>query len=246
MTSMSKDLQKILAEIADQSRYSYMEKHIRRPEIPVFFVRVLYWMLRSHALPGERIHRYCVTAALVKMGLDIHDQVSTKKESGRAGMRSRQLTVLAGDYFSSLFYRGLADTGEVDAIQWLSEGICDINKAKMDLYLMQQEGVPLSPSVGIQLIRRIHAGLVTALCRRLPGAEENSWERLAGHLVTLYYAQRGDHHRWLTVPEGWLQPLAMEAVQIAKQMRPLDECGEVNGLIMETAAGMDETLVREG
>jgi heptaprenyl diphosphate synthase len=49
--------------------------------------------------------------------------------------RSRQLKVLAGDYFSSRFYHLLSQAGQIDMISKLSNAICEANRLKMNLYL---------------------------------------------------------------------------------------------------------------
>ena len=86
------------------------------------------------------------------MGLDLHERVSVEPERAEQGMRSRQLFVLAGDYFSSLFYRFLAERGEIRTISRLSEAVCEVNEAKMELYALA-DSRQVSPPTYLGLIR---------------------------------------------------------------------------------------------
>ena len=53
--------------------------------------------------------------------------------------RSRQLKVLAGDYFSSRFYHLLAQAGQIDMIKQLSNAICEVNRLKMNMYMKMKQ-----------------------------------------------------------------------------------------------------------
>ncbi|OYD09977.1 hypothetical protein CHM34_01605 [Paludifilum halophilum] len=231
-------------------RCSYLEQTLTRPEIPSFFVQVLYYMMRSCSQPKERIHLYCVATCLVKMGLDIHETVSNEKEIGGQGMRSRQLSVLAGDYLSSLFYEKLADEGEVKGITRLSKAVCDVNEAKMGLYAMggQRE---VSWSAYIQLAMRVQGGLLAALARFFCEEEaRDSWEPLCGYLMLLHSWEAVSPERmspWGSVPMNRVRSLAAETLQLARNIRPLEVRHDLLELIQNyVSSPLKEALVREG
>ena len=54
-------------------------------------------------------------------------------------MRSRQLKVLAGDYYSSRFYQLLAQAGQVGMIRRISNGVCEVNKIKVNFYMKMKQ-----------------------------------------------------------------------------------------------------------
>ena len=63
--------------------------------------------------------------------------------------RSRQLKVLAGDYFSSRFYHLLAQAGQIEMIKQLSNAICEVNRSQ-DEYLYENEATEIDG-------RRLHS-----------------------------------------------------------------------------------------
>jgi heptaprenyl diphosphate synthase len=67
---------------------------------------------------------------LMYHGLSLHDRI---EEDGSAHERSGQLTILGGDYLSSLFYKLLADSGYIHLIGALSEAVAKINVAKASM-----------------------------------------------------------------------------------------------------------------
>lgn len=71
-----------------------------------------------------------IAVALIYSALSAHDQI---KESN-ASSKSQQLTVLAGDYYSGLYYQLLAKRSSFDLIRSLSNGIIDISEKKSSVY----------------------------------------------------------------------------------------------------------------
>ncbi|GGA38762.1 hypothetical protein GCM10007416_09670 [Kroppenstedtia guangzhouensis] len=250
MTIFSDELNWIVAEIECQTRHSFMDRHIRRPEVPVSFVRVLHSMLRSLSLSKERIRLYCVTATLLQMGLEIHETVTNNRETGTGKMRARQLAVLAGDYMSSLFYKNLSERGEIDGIHRLSQAISEINEAKMELYGLQDQS-QVSWSVFIRPARRICGGLVTHLSRFFcDDSSENPWDPLAENLLLMIFwssPPRPVAELAMRFPEEALRPLFVETLQQVREVRPLDVRHDLIDLIRETIPPLwSESPVMEG
>lgn len=244
MTSTENRINRIIADIEQQASHTFVDQHIQRPGVPAFFVVVLYHALRSRPLSHERVHLYCVTATLLQMALDIHEQIQPD-ESGST--YKRQLTVLAGDYFSSLFYHSLSQAGEIDGIACLSEAVCQVNEAKMELYYRQQ-AEPVPGPLALDLTRRVHGGLITALssffCQ--DGGRLDPWPSLAGHLMALYRINRGTDIA-AKIPDHLLQSLAADTWRLAKEVRPLDVRHELLNVIQRyVALDVQEGLVREG
>ena len=86
------------------------------------------------------IEHYVVTIMLVQIALDTHEKVSNKEETD-AFHKRRQLTVLAGDYYSGLYYYLLSMNHDITLIRALAEGIKEINEQKIMLYQQTYETI---------------------------------------------------------------------------------------------------------
>lgn len=116
--------------------YDMISTHTELPAFPVPRVRLLYTFLNERSDAENEAAEICALAAfLVQLGLDTHDTVDSE-DSGKEEptMRSRQLKVLAGDYFSSVFYALLAQGAEIGMISAMSSAICEVNRLKVRLY----------------------------------------------------------------------------------------------------------------
>ncbi|WP_135551544.1 heptaprenyl diphosphate synthase component 1 [Paenibacillus cymbidii] len=136
--------------------YDMIQNHTELPAFPEFRARLLYACLQSSGsgeAPGDEFRLpavggvrrgmdelYTLVTSLVQMGLDIHDMVpeSSDRKEKRAA-RSRQLKVLAGDYFSAKFYHLLAQAGQIETIRHLSAAICEANRLKVNLYMLMKQ-----------------------------------------------------------------------------------------------------------
>lgn len=219
MTSIHRELEPIVADIMEQGSYPYIEKYIGKPSVPIFFVQMVYSIMRSYSLPAERIHHYCVATAFLQMGIDTHEQVSTGEETTFFGKRSRQLMVLAGDYFSALFYRIMAEQGETKAIIRLSKAVCDINEAKIDLYSLRNKKNTLrSPTA---LLRRVQGNLVTAVADLFHPVEEgeNPWVPFAENVMVLDYLLEDKVRGQF---DGLAESLAVEVLQTIPRIEPVE------------------------
>ncbi|OWR29189.1 hypothetical protein CDO73_16145 [Saccharibacillus sp. O23] len=118
--------------------YDMIRKHTDIPALPDARLRLLHAFLEaSDSADGSEV--FGTVTALLQTGLDIHDRVEPGDDSEEEqAMRSRQLKVLAGDYYSSRFYELLAAAGEIDMIAELSRAIADVNRGKMELYQRMQ------------------------------------------------------------------------------------------------------------
>ncbi len=128
------EMEEISSEIKDLSKEMYIEKHISIPEISVIPLQLLNLYLFHADVPKFLRKKYCITSGLINLGLDMHDLVTNQKELDELRIKNRQMSVLAGDYYSSICYLLLAKAGLFKKAGNLAIGISGVTTAKMELY----------------------------------------------------------------------------------------------------------------
>ena len=98
-------------------------------------LRLLCAVLNESSDYADKSELFALVTSLVQLGMDTHDQIDSESAGqNELEMRSTQLKVLAGDYFSTRFYQLLAQQGQISMIASLSASVCDVNRLKMDFY----------------------------------------------------------------------------------------------------------------
>ena len=130
----------IKEKLMEKLRHPYFINYIEEPFIDEEKIALLYGALKSANLHIEQIEHYVVTIMLVQIALDTHERVSNKAgEEEIEFHKCRQLTVLAGDYYSGLYYYLLSMDRDIVLIRALAEGIKEINEHKIMLYQKAHE-----------------------------------------------------------------------------------------------------------
>lgn len=128
-----------LKESTESKAYHpYLLKYLDKPNIDFDKVLLLWGMFDELDIPIQERNTYILATLLVQSALDTHELVTNthdneKSNSGRL-LKDRQLTVLAGDYYSGLYYQLLANSNNIELISVLSNAIKDINEHKIMLY----------------------------------------------------------------------------------------------------------------
>ncbi|MFC0214861.1 heptaprenyl diphosphate synthase component 1 [Paenibacillus chartarius] len=130
-----------IPEIAKKyTDYDMIQKHTELPEFPEYRTRLLFAFLNGQERIQESSELFTLVTSLVQLGLDTHDMVTVTNDlKEKKAARSRQLKVLAGDYFSSRFYHLLSQAGQIELIRTMSGAICEVNRLKMNLYMMMKQ-----------------------------------------------------------------------------------------------------------
>ncbi|MGR5994975.1 heptaprenyl diphosphate synthase component 1 [Bacillus cereus] len=130
----------IKEKLMEKLCHPYFINYIEEPFIDEEKIALLYGALKSANLHIEQIEHYVVTIMLVQIALDTHERVSNKAgEEEIEFHKCRQLTVLAGDYYSGLYYYLLSMNRDIVLIRALAEGIKEINEHKIMLYQKAHE-----------------------------------------------------------------------------------------------------------
>nr|WP_255639613.1 heptaprenyl diphosphate synthase component 1 [Aquibacillus saliphilus] len=129
--------------IEKQLNHSYLEKFIQKPVIDEDKLLILSSLLQNTTFSEHKKKNYIVTTMLVQIALDTHDLVTetADKDESDLSRKTRQLTVLAGDYYSGLYYYILSELSDIPMIHTLASAIKEINELKMSIYYKEFNSV---------------------------------------------------------------------------------------------------------
>ncbi len=114
---------------------NFLLKHIEDPAIDDDRIHMLIMAVGDAENHNDHL---CITSAmLIQIALDTHDQVTNEYSS----LKVQQLTVLAGDYFSGLYYQLLAQAENIDLIRTLAHSVKLINEHKIAIYQLESADI---------------------------------------------------------------------------------------------------------
>lgn len=119
--------------ITDPKIIRFLEKHNLLPELDK---DQLLWLQEAiQDVKDEDQKRAIIEAVLyVILAHDTHETIDEPNAEFPLQEEERELVVLAGDYFSALYYRTLASQGKIDLIQAIQKGVEETNAAKTNIY----------------------------------------------------------------------------------------------------------------
>ncbi len=168
-----------IPEMTDRyASYDMIQTHTELPPLSDSRLQLLYAVLNRQQSLTKQSELYSLVISLVQLGLDTHDMIDT--DTGRRTeqeMRSRQLKVLAGDYFSARFYHLLAQAGQIDMITRISGAVCEVNRLKVSLYTRMRQ-LKVSAEEYFNDAVQLKSGLFHSFTGLLEGAVSRLWPEL--------------------------------------------------------------------
>ncbi|WP_010095918.1 heptaprenyl diphosphate synthase component 1 [Ornithinibacillus scapharcae] len=136
---MERELRQLKELIKNKIHHSFLLQHIEEPKINDCKLYFLNHILNKSTLAPETKEQLIITSMLVQIALDIHEQVpdSNKLDNSPSIGVDSQLAILAGDYYSGLYYWLLSEIEEREFIKLLATTIKQINELKMELYFLE-------------------------------------------------------------------------------------------------------------
>src|SRR5690625_2840314 len=124
--------------IENKLQHTFLDKYVQRPIIEDEKLILLNELLQQH-FPTYKKENYIVTIMLIDLALKVHDSVNDGPElpEHMPERVSKQLSVLAGDYYSGLYYLLLSEIDDFKMIHTLADAIKVINEQKMKLYYQE-------------------------------------------------------------------------------------------------------------
>ncbi|MGC4376286.1 heptaprenyl diphosphate synthase component 1 [Fictibacillus sp. Mic-4] len=125
------EVNKLNQLVMEKLEHSYLKEYVNVPLINSDKAILAYWLLREKGFQEELLGEYYCSIMLVQLALDTHEEILNISGENK---KMRQLLVLAGDYYSSLYYDLLAEIEDIAFIRALAEGIRKINEYKMKVH----------------------------------------------------------------------------------------------------------------
>ncbi|WP_257535508.1 heptaprenyl diphosphate synthase component 1 [Mesobacillus foraminis] len=157
--------------------HPYLLDNITAPVIDEDKLLLLVSLLDGQALSMDEIEKYSVTAMLLQIALDTHENVDNSYSGEESGnLKKRQLTVLAGTYYSGLYYKMLAETHKVEMIKELAAGVKEVNEHKILVYRKDADAIDKL----MNSVKLIEASLLSRIAVYFNAKE---WKELASNLL---------------------------------------------------------------
>ncbi len=157
LLAMEREIQQLRLQIEEKIQHSFLLRYIHKPEIDEYKLYFLHYILNKTVLAPNVKEQLIISTMLVQIALDIHEKIPDDfEDSGTSIGVDSQLSVLAGDYYSGLYYSLLADIEEREYITLLATAIKQINELKMNLYYLENESL----EVYLETRKQIHSLLI--------------------------------------------------------------------------------------
>jgi len=149
--------------ITDKLKHSYMDQYIEKIAIDDEKINILDSLLNN--FPKAQKEGYIITVSLIQIALNTHDNITEGPEPADHTPEriSKQLSVLAGDYYSGLYYLLLSELQDFKMIHTLATAIKNINELKMKLYYQEYSSL----DEFINMFEEINAALVIQVAEHI-------------------------------------------------------------------------------
>lgn len=151
----------MVRKIEEAIDHPTLNRCIQKPFIDNDYILILYAMFEENGSYSE-VDDYITSISLVHLALETHDLIRLDASTTDKERKLRQLTVLAGDFYSSQYYQLLAKHADFSMIKFLSDAIQKINEYKTSFFNQDLPGQRL-----IDLIRHIESTLLVHVAKGL-------------------------------------------------------------------------------
>ncbi|MFX3633490.1 MAG: heptaprenyl diphosphate synthase component 1 [Candidatus Pristimantibacillus sp.] len=155
--------------------YDMIRMHTDLPAFPDSRLRLLYSLLNQNHSTAQQSELYTLVIALVQLAIDTHERIDTETvRISETEMRSRQLKILAGDYFSANYYRLLSQAGQIEMISKISVAVSEVNRLKMNFYIKMNQ-LKVTADEYLSQIVQLKSELLEAFSSVLEGHLSRIW-----------------------------------------------------------------------
>ncbi len=158
---LANEIKQLKQHIEHKMNHKYVDIYIQRPLINDLTLELLYYATDDISSEMEEAHAHITATILVQTALNAHELVRNDEPRLMADeeKKEKQLLVLAGDYYSGLYYLLLSEIQDVKMVNVLAKGIQDVNEKKMQLYYSEYSSL----DDFIELLLHIHTTIITCV-----------------------------------------------------------------------------------
>lgn len=151
----------VVKMLEDKFSHPLLNEKLGKPDFDLNKLQLFVKVFINSGFSQEKTEELTTAIMLMQIALDTHDRV-TNAGIDEQTLFNRQLIILAGDYYSGLYYQMLAHSENKLLLDKLSEGIKEINEWKI---INQYE----EPSIEVQEIanQKIETLLFAKACEAL-------------------------------------------------------------------------------
>ncbi|MBS4217304.1 heptaprenyl diphosphate synthase component 1 [Bacillus sp. FJAT-49711] len=146
----------IKTKLQQKCYHPYLHKHIEPPAFDVDQILLMLYSIQDISISEEEREACIMATMLANLALNTHENVSDPNIS----MKARQLMVLAGDYYSGLYYNLLSEFRNIELIKSLALAIKTINEHKINIIHFTVESIDSY----LESIKKIESGLLEQFC----------------------------------------------------------------------------------
>ncbi|SDI29017.1 heptaprenyl diphosphate synthase component 1 [Natribacillus halophilus] len=133
MTTEQQQLKSVISEFNDLSHHYFLKRYGMSPPCDEDKTCFLLHAIQTETLDERAKLERVISAMLLDAALTVHHHISLHSDRTSDGTYE-QLTVLAGDLYSSMYYKRLAELADIPLIRLFSESTQTMNNAKVRLH----------------------------------------------------------------------------------------------------------------
>lgn len=162
---LASEIEQLKQYIESKMKHKYVDIYIHRPEIDELALELLFYASCSDEVNEQQTRTFITATMLVQTALNAHELVKNEGNYliNDEQKKEKQLLVLAGDYYSGLYYLLLSEIKDVRMVGILAKGIKEVNEKKMQLYYSEFT----TKEELINLLLGIHTTVITHISRHL-------------------------------------------------------------------------------
>ena len=149
--------------IKNKLQHTYVDRFVKKPFIDEDKLEILQYVYNDIQLPRQMKQQHMTSIMLVQIALDTHEKIPNQHQEWVMNETEKQLSVLAGDYYSGLYYLLLSEIEEINMIQVIATAIRKMNENKMVLFYEEVHSIDEL----LYLIRDIESNLFTEIASYL-------------------------------------------------------------------------------